>query len=541
MSTQTVTLHSAPPTTSRPRLLVSDPLPEEIVGNLRAAAEVTVKTGMNPSQLAQEVPGFDALVVRSQSKVTKEVIEAGSSLKIIGRAGVGVDNIDVEAATAKGIVVVNSPDGNTISAAEHTMAMLLATARHIPQARASMQQGQWDRKSFTGVELFDKTLGVVGFGRIGREVASRCAAFQMRVLAYDPFVSAEFIADKGAVPASLDEIYAQADFITLHLPKTPETSNLIGEAALAKMKKSAILVNCARGGIVDEAALFEALKSGQLAAAGLDVFENEPLGPSPLLSLPNVVTTPHLAASTVEAQERVAIDVAAQVLDVLRGGAPRAAVNIPYVPPEEMGLLRPFLHLVERMGCFVAALCEEAVEKVHVRYFGEISQCNVNYLTKAVLKGLLSVVLPDTVNFVNAVVKAQERGITVQESRCADCHTYSSLVEIVVEGRNHKHQVSGTLFSDRDGRVIDMDGFPVTIELSGPKLITWQTDCPGVVGKVGTILGQHDINIAEMQLGRKQARTKAVMVMSVDEIPSSTVMAAVANLAGIEKTRLVQL
>ena len=541
MPTQLDPKVETPQTTTKARILVSDPLPDDIVAQLRQQADVEVKTGMNPAELAQAVVGFDALVVRSQSKVTKEVIQAGKDLKIIGRAGVGVDNIDVEAATARGVVVVNSPDGNTISAAEHTMAMLLATARHIPQARASMLEGKWDRKSFTGVELFDKTLGVVGFGRIGREVASRCASFQMKVLAYDPFVSKEFIEDKGAIAATLDEIYAQADFITLHLPKTAETANLVGAAALAKMKSSTIIINCARGGIIDEAALYEALKAKKIAAAGLDVFENEPLGESPLLTLANVVTTPHLAASTHEAQERVAVDVAAQVLDVLKGGAPRAAVNIPFLPPEEMGIIRPYLALAERMGSLLASLSEDAIKKVRVRYLGEISECNVSYLTKAVLKGLLSHGAPDTVNFVNAVFKAQERGVSVQESRCSDCATYSSLVEIEIEGQTEKHTVAGTLFSDHSCRIVDLDGYPVTVELKGPKLITWQTDYPGVVGRVGTILGEHDINIAEMQLGRRDARTKAVMVMSVDEIPNADVLKAICGLAGIDQAKLVQL
>lgn len=524
-----------------PRILVSDPLPAEIIETLRGEAEVEVVSGLTPAQLAEKVPGFDALVVRSQSKVTKEVIAAGTSLKIIGRAGVGVDNIDVEAATARGVVVVNSPEGNTISAAEHTLAVLLAAARHVPQAYASMRRGEWDRKSFTGVELYHKTLGVVGFGRIGREVASRAASFHMRVLAYDPFVSADFISEKGAEPHTLDDVLKKSDFITLHLPKTAETANLLNAERLATLKPTAILVNCARGGVVDEKALYEALNSKKLAAAALDVFENEPLGESPLLTLNNIVTTPHLAASTQEAQERVAVDVAEQVLEVLRGGAPRAAVNIPYLPPEVMGVIKPYLGLAEKMGRFLKSLCDGAVEKVSVTYRGELSEHNTSFLTKAVLKGLLSAGSPETVNYVNAMVKSQERGIVVSEAKSKTSPTYSSLIEMELQAGAHTHRISGTLFNDNQPRVVDLDGYPLAVVLEGAKLITWQTDCPGVVGLVGSLLGAADINIAEMQLGRRKARDKAVMVLGVDENPTPETIEAVRRLNGVEQARVVHI
>ena len=523
------------------KILVSDPLPNEIVESLRKEAEVDVSTGLTPAQLVEKVAGFDALVVRSQSKVTREVIEAGKQLKIIGRAGVGVDNIDVEAATQRGIMVVNSPEGNTISAAEHTFGMLLACARFIPQADASMKRGEWDRKSFTGFELYNKTLGVVGFGRIGREVAYRAASFRMKILAYDPFVSAEHIREKGAEPCTLDEILQKSDFLTLHLPKTKETENLFNAEKLALIRSSAILVNCARGGIIDETALYEALKNKKMAAAALDVYGNEPLGPSPLLTLANLVTTPHLAASTHEAQERVAVDVAEQILEVLRGGAPRSAVNIPYVPPEKMGFLKPYLGLAEKMGRFLKSICEGGAHKVSIDYLGEVSESDISLLTKAVLKGLLGHGSPETVNYVNAALMARERGIAVSESRSAKSPSYSSLLRVKLQTDQATHTLTGTVFADGQPRVVELDDYPISVVLEGAKLITWQNDSPGVVGRVGSLLGQHDINIADMVVGRRDARTQAVMVMSVDEKPGVDVVSGVKQLTGIEDARLVSL
>lgn len=523
------------------KILVSDPLPQEIVDGLRKEADVEVATGLKPSELAAKVVGFDALIVRSQSKVTKEVIEAATQLRVIGRAGVGVDNIDVDAATSKGITVINSPDGNTISAAEHTFGLLLAAARWVPQAQASMLRGEWDRKSFTGFELYNKTLGVVGFGRIGREVAERAAAFRMKILAYDPFISEEFAREKGAELASLEDVLRRSDFITLHMPKTPETDRMINAERLSWMKPSAILINCARGGIVDEAALHEALQSKKLAAAALDVFGQEPLGPSPLLELPNFVCTPHLAASTHEAQERVAVDVAEQILEVLRGGAPRSAVNIPYVPPEAMSLLKPYLTLTEKMGKFAHSLVHGAITQVTVNYSGEITETDTRFLTKSLLRGLLAAGSPDTVNFVNAALVARNRGIQITEGSCRGSHTYSSHVDLTVHSPKMHVTLGGTIFGADDPRVVEFDGFPMSVVLSGTKLITWQTDRPGVVGRVGSLLGQCDINIAEMQLGRSSPRTRAVMVMSIDEAGGEDVLDRIKALDGIEDARIVHL
>lgn len=523
------------------KILVSDPLPQEIVDNLRKEAEVEVATGLKPAELAAKLAGFDALIVRSQSKVTKEVIEGATQLRVIGRAGVGVDNIDVEAATNKGIMVINSPEGNTISAAEHTFGLLLAAARWVPQAQASMRAGEWDRKTFTGFELYNKTLGIVGFGRIGREVGERAAAFRMKLLAYDPFISEEFAKERGAEKVELDDLLQRSDFITLHMPKTAETEGLINATKLALLKPSAILVNCARGGIIDETALYEALKGKKLAAAALDVYAQEPVGATPLLELLNFVSTPHLAASTHEAQERVAVDVAEQILEVLRGGAPRSAVNIPYVPPEAMSFLKPYLGLAERMGKFAQSLLSGPIAAVNVSYRGEVSEGDTRFLTKALLRGLLAAGSPETVNFVNAAVVARNRGISVSEGSTRGHSTYSSLIEVTVRSAQRSCTLAGTVFGTNEARVVEMDGHAISVVLSGTKLITWQTDRPGVMGSVGSLLGQSDINIAEMQLGRSQPRTHAVMVMSIDETPSEAVMGEIKALAGIEEARLVQL
>ncbi len=525
----------------KPKVLVSDPLPAEALVALQGIAEIDTVSGLTPAQLAEKVKPYQALIVRSASRVTREVIEAAENLQIIGRAGVGVDNIDVEAATQRGILVVNSPGGNTISAAEHTMALLLASARMIPQAHASMVAGQWDRKSFTGLELYQKTIGIVGLGRIGREVASRAASFQMRVVAYDPFLTAEYARDRGIEAMALDDLLKVADYVTIHVPLSNETRNLFSADRLALMKKGAVLVNCARGGIVDEAALVEAVKSGQLATAALDVFSSEPLkDDSPLHGSKGIVMTPHLAASTHEAQNRVAIDVAEQIAEVFQGNPPRSAVNIPYLRPEVMSALRPFMHLSEQMGKLAAALSPGPARKVRLHYKGGLADAEVSYLTKAVLRGMLSVSYCEVVNFVNAILVAQERGIETTESTSRASGTYSNLIELELEHEKGTRRLSGAVFDDQP-RIIELDHFPINLVPDGIKLFTWQDDTPGVVGKVGTALGDADVNIAEMQVGRSSQRGRAVMVMAVDELPADGVVEKIRALQGIEDARLVVL
>ncbi len=524
------------------KVFVSDPLSEEVLNELRSELEVHVETGLTEEQLVAKIDGFDALLVRSGTQVTKAVIEAAKSLQVIGRAGVGVDNIDVPAATARGIMVINSPQGNTISAAEHTLALILGAARRIPAAHRSMRDGAWDRKSFTGNELYNKTLGVVGFGRIGREVATRAASFRMKVLAFDPFVSDDSIRTGGAEPMELDPLLAASDFVTLHVPKVKETAGLFHHQRLMIMKPGAYLVNCARGGIVDEDALCQVLESGHLGGAAFDVYEVEPLpSDSPLRSAKNLVMTPHLAASTEEAQLRVAVDVAEQVKEVLAGRSPRSAVNLSYVPPQLLRELRPYVVLCERMGTFLYSLLGGKVGRIEVTFKGRLSDHDLSLLTKAAVKGVLACGSPETVNFVNAQLVAEERGVEVRETKSPISAIYSNVVEVNLVTDRGEMSTTGAIFEDDQPRAVAIDGLRLSVILSGHKLVTWQNDEPGVVGRVGSLLGEQDINIAEMQVGRATPRTRAIMVMSIDDAPNRQTQERIAQLAGIERARFVTL
>lgn len=523
------------------KVFVSDSITEDALNELGQHLEVHVETGLGEDELCEKLQGYDALMVRSATTVTKKIIESVESLKVIGRAGVGVDNIDVPAATNRGIMVINSPQGNTISAAEHTFALILAAARRVPQAAATMNAGRWDRKLFTGNELYNKTLGVVGFGRIGREVASRAASFKMKILAYDPFVSDESIRATGAEPRELDDLLPDCDFVTLHVPKVKETVGLFSKERLLKMKKGSYLVNCARGGIVDENALVEVLKD-HLGGAAFDVFETEPLPEgSPLRGVSNLVLTPHLAASTEEAQMRVAIDVAEQIRDVLEGKSPRSAVNLSYVPPQVLRELKPYVGLCESMGRLLYSLLGGKVKSIELVYKGKLSEFDLGLLTKAGVKGILACGSPETVNFVNAQVVAEERGVEVRETKSASSPIYSSVVDLKLTTDKGAMTATGAIFDDDQPRVVALDGLRLSVVLDGHKLVTWQTDEPGVVGRVGSLLGEEGVNIAEMQVGRAAPRTKAIMVMSIDDIPSPEAQGKFSGLAGIERARFVTL
>lgn len=523
------------------KVFVSDSITEEALAELKEHLEVHVETGLSEQELCQKIAGFDALMVRSATTVTKAIIQAGKDLKVIGRAGVGVDNIDVPEATSRGIMVINSPQGNTISAAEHTFALILSAARRIPVAQTTMNEGRWDRNKFTGNELYNKTIGIVGFGRIGREVASRAVAFKMKVLAFDPFVSDEAIRGTGAEPMELDALLAASDFVTLHVPKVKETAGLFDRTRLLKMKKGAFLVNCARGGIVDEQALVEVLKD-HLGGAAFDVFETEPLpADSPLRGIPNLVTTPHLAASTEEAQMRVAIDVAEQIKDVLDGKSPRSAVNLSYVPPQVLRELKPYVTLCERMGFMLYSLLGGKVESVEAVYRGKLSEFDLGLLTKAAVKGVLACGSPETVNFVNAQIVAEERGVEVRETKSASSNIYSSVVDLKLATDKGTMTATGAIFEDDQPRIVALDGLRLSVIMQGHKLVTWQNDEPGVVGRVGSLLGREGVNIAEMQVGRAKPRTNAIMVMSIDDVPSVAAQEKVAQLSGIEKARFVTL
>lgn len=524
------------------KVLVSDPIDQAGIDILSQVATVDIKTGLSPEELAQIVPEYDALMIRSGSRVTQEIIEAGTQLKIIGRAGVGVDNVDVNAATRKGIVVVNSPEGNTIAAAEHALAMMLALSRYIPDANASVKTGNWDRKSFIGAEVYKKTLGVVGLGKIGSHVATAAKAMGMKLLAYDPFISTERADQLGCRLVEMDVLLQEADYITLHIPKTPETTHLIDAAAIAKMKPNARIINCSRGGIIDEAALYTALKAGKIAGAALDVYETEPLGDSPLKSLEKqVILTPHLGASTTEAQVNVAIDVAEQIRDVLLGLPARSAVNIPGLGPDVLEELRLYMQLAETLGNLVGQLAGGRVEQLVVKLQGELATNKSQPIVVAALKGLLSQALRERVNYVNASIEAKERGIRVIETRDAAVRDYAGSLHLEAKGSLGDHSVTGALLGDSEIRITDIDEFPVNVPPSQHMLFTLHRDMPGIIGKIGSLLGSFNVNIASMQVGRKIVRGDAVMVLSIDDPLPDGILDEITKVSGIRDAYTVTL
>lgn len=525
------------------KVLASDKIAEIGLKMLKdAGIDAEMNTGLSEAELIKIIPQYDALVVRSGTKVTPKIIEAGKNLKIIGRAGVGVDNVDLPTATKNGVIVVNSPEGNTVAAAEHTWAMLLAMARQIPQAYSKLKAGNWDRKSFKGIEVLNKTLGVIGLGKIGRRVASYALGMGMKVIAFDPFVTEEYAKSLGIELKKLENIIKESDFITFHIPKTKETANMINKDTIAKMKKGVRLVNVARGGIINEQDLYEALKSGKVTAAALDVFEKEPLpADSPLLTLDNIVVTPHLGASTVEAQVNVAVDVVEQIIEVLKGGAARSAVNIPSMKPELITPVKPFMGIAEKLGALASQIMPGAVSKVVVEYSGEVAEKDVSPLTTTVLKGLLAPMMDVAVNFVNAPLIAKERGIEIVESKNKVSKDFASLISVKITSSKGDREVGGTVFEGMGDRLVVIDGFRVDAAPEGYMLIISNTDKPGMIGKVGTFLGKHKINIASMDVGRLKIKDKAVMVLNVDNSISDKVLAEIGKLDGISGATLVKL
>ncbi len=500
------------------RVLVSDSVAKNGVGYLRQHAEVDVKIGMKPEELLRVIPEYDALVVRSETKVTAQVIEAGTRLRVIGRAGVGVDNIDVVAATRRGIVVVNAPTGNNVAAAEHTIALMLSVARNIPQACASVKSGVWQRSKFTGVELRGKTLGIVGLGKIGTEVARRAQGLEMRVIAYDPYLSPEHAQKLGVEAVQLDGLLERADFVTFHVPMTTQTRGMIGAEQLRRMKPTARLVNCARGGIVDENALLEALDKGLIAGAALDVFTQEPLpADHPLLRHEKVVLTPHLGGSTVEAQEGVALDVAEQVVAVLSGQPARYAVNAPVILPEAMAVLGPYMELASMLGSMATQLAEGQLQSVEVTYAGEIAELDTAPLKAMVVKGLLQPVLDEEINLVNAPVVAKSRGLSVTERKTGQMQNYQNLVSIQLDAARSSHIVAGTVLSGQP-HLVQVDEYWVDVALAGGEMIfSYHRDRPGMIGHVGTLLGAANVNISFMAVGRLAPKGEALMVIGVDD------------------------
>ncbi|HEY3997385.1 MAG TPA: phosphoglycerate dehydrogenase [Candidatus Xenobia bacterium] len=523
------------------KVVVADGLPAEGLASLRDISNLVVKDKWAPDDLKRELADADALLVRSATKVTADLLSSAKKLRVVGRAGVGVDNIDVKACTARGIIVINSPEGNTVSAAEHTVALILSLVRHIPAAHQSLAGGGWKRNQYVGTELYKKAIGIVGLGKIGREVAARLRSFQCRILAYDPFLTEQVARDLDVEICDLNKLLEKADIVTLHLPFSAETNNLIGEAQLKRMKPGARLINCARGGLVDEAALDAALKSGHIAGAAVDVFTQEPPDMSlPLLKNDKVVVTPHLGASTEEAQMRVAIDVCEQLRDMMHGRPARSPVNFPTLPAEQMAVLQPFLSLAEKMGLLLSQTLDGTVQSVEILYSGEISKMKVAPVTNAALKGLLSPMMRETVNFVNAPHVAQERGIKVIESRSTEVRQYINLLSLKVTTDKVGKACEGTLFGS-EPRIVTLDGYRVEIIPQGVKLLTWQQDRPGVVGRVGTLLGTLNVNIAEMLLGRARVREKAIMVLSLDDAMKPEDVDKIKALDGIEDVRIAHL
>jgi D-3-phosphoglycerate dehydrogenase / 2-oxoglutarate reductase len=523
------------------KVLVSDPIDQAGLDILSQVATVDVKTDLAPEALVAAIADYDALMIRSGTRVTAAVIEAAQKLKIIGRAGVGVDNVDVPAATRRGIIVVNSPEGNTIAAAEHTLAMMMSMSRYIPEANRSMKEGKWDRKSFTGVEVYKKTLGIVGLGKIGAHVATVAKALGMNLLAFDPFVSAERAEQIGCQLVEMDALLRQSDYITLHIPKTPETTNLINEESIAKMKPTARIINCARGGVINEAALAQALAEGRIGGAALDVFDAEPLGESPLRGLgKEMVLTPHLGASTEEAQEKVAVDVAEQIRDVLLGKSARSAVNIPGLRSDVMEKLRPYLDLAETLGNLVGQLAGGRIESLNIKLLGDLATNQSQPLVIAALKGLLSPALQERVNYVNASIEAKERGIHVTETRDETSLDYTGSLQLTVKGSLGEHSVAGALLG-KEIHITSVDEFPINVPPSKHMLFTRHSDMPGIIGKIGSLLGGFNVNIASMQVGRKIVRGDAVMVLCLDDPLPEAILAEIKKEAGIRDAYTVML
>ena len=526
------------------KVLVSDTIDQSGIEILSQVSQVDQRIGLPPEKLKAIIGGYDALMIRSGTQVTSEVIEAGEKLRIIGRAGVGVDNVDVKAATKRGVIVVNSPGGNTIAAAEHALALLLSLSRHIPKAHASTISGGWDRKKFVGNELYKKTLGVVGLGKIGSHVAKVANAMGMDVMAFDPFVSSERALQMQVRLGSIEDLFQQADFITLHLPRTPETENLVDLKLLSTMKKNARLVNCARGGIINESDLAEALNSGVITGAALDVYAQEPLNAnSPLLNVENgLILTPHLGASTEEAQENVALDVAEQIRDVLLGLPARSAVNIPGLSAEIMDSLKPHLQLAETLGLLLSQVSGGQIQKIEVRLQGEFAHHPSQPLVVATLKGLLSSALGDRINYVNASLEAQGRGISIDEVKdevSPDFPGGSLQLTAVADGGSHS--LAGTVLAEGALRISSIDEFPINVSPSRYMLFTRHRDMPGIIGKLGSLLGTHNVNIAAMQVGRKIVRGEAVMVLSVDDPIPAQLLTSILSVEGINQAHSITL
>ncbi len=521
-----------------PKVLIADKLsPQAIDVFKQRGVEADVKTGLAPEEIIKIIDNYDGLAVRSATKATAALIKAGKKLKVIGRAGIGVDNVDIPAATASGVVVMNTPFGNSVTTAEHTISLMMSLARQIPQANASTHAGKWEKNGFMGVELAGKTLGLIGAGNIGSIVADRAQGLKMKVIAADPFLSAERAEALNIEKVELDELFKRADFITLHTPLTESTKNILNKDSLAKCKKGVRIINCARGGLVNEADLKAAIESGQVAGAAFDVFEVEPAKENILFGMPQVICTPHLGASTTEAQENVAVQVAEQMADYLTTGAVTNALNIPSMSAEDAAKLKPYLQLVDQLGSFAGQLTETGLKQVKIEYEGAASKLNTKPLTAVALKGLLAPMI-EGVNMVNAPVVAKERGIDVSATSHDRIGDYQTLIRITVVTEKRTRTVAGTLFADKP-RIVEVNGIKLEAGLGKKNLYVNNDDKPGFIGSLGTILGKHGINIAYFHLGRNEAGSEAIALVEVDQDVSAEVLAEIGKLPSVKQVKLL--
>jgi D-3-phosphoglycerate dehydrogenase / 2-oxoglutarate reductase len=506
------------------KVLVADSLSKEGIDIMKAVAEVDVKTGLKENELVAIISDYEGLVVRSQTQVTAPIIEAGKKLIIIGRAGVGVDNINLEAATRRGIIVVNAPTGNTISAAEHAIALMLSLSRYIPAANYALKAGKWERSKFTGTEVRGKTLGIIGLGNVGSAVARRARGLEMKLIGYDPFVSQDHARNLQIEIVSLEKLYKEADFISLHIPLTSQTKEMIGEKEIATMKPTVRIINTARGGLINEEALANALKEKKIAGAAVDVFPQEPCTSSVLFGLDNVIVTPHLGASTAEAQVMAASDVAEQIVDVFKGLPPKYAVNAPFIPPEMLAVLNPFMAVATKIGKLASQLGEGQINSLKIKYEGEITRYDTNAVKAALLGGLLENISEEKVNMVNANLIAGKRGLSVIEQKDITCQNYASLITAEVTTSSATTAISGTVLRD-ESHIVRVNNYWIDfIPTAGPFVFIDHKDRPGLIGSVGNITGSVDVNISAMYVGRLKARGQALMILDLDEaLPDSAI------------------
>ncbi len=526
------------------KVLISDNLASIGEKILREAGiEVDVKTGLPPEELKAIIPAYDGLVIRSATKVREDIIEAATGLKVIGRAGIGLDNVDIPAASQKGIVVMNAPDGNATTAAEHAISMMMSLARNIPQATASMKAGKWEKKSFMGREVSGKTLGIVGVGRIGSIVANRAQGLHMKVIAFDPHMPADLVERIGVELVDLEELARRADFISVHTPLTKETHHLLSGEFFANTKNDAMFVDCARGGVVDEEALYEALDTGKIAGAALDVFEKEPtsLEETPLLGHPHFICTPHLGASTSEAQENVASAIAEQMADYLLKGVVRNAVNVPSVSDEVLASIGPYIRLGEMLGSLHMQIAKGGVEEVNLEFNGDLADQDVGPVTVAFLKGLFTPILQDAVNFVNAPLIAEERGIRIVESKSRQTADFTNLLRVTVKTTDGENMLAGTVFGKKEPRLVRLNSFRLEALPAGPMLLVYNRDVPGVIGLLGTTLGAAGVNIASMTVGREEKSSQNVILLNTTPRISKDLLATVRELSSIDDAMVLEL